>query len=184
MWKYVIFILFWIAICNFLDFCQLKKKSQVFGKFLTFKCQLPEGQFAMHQLVHCCDISPDTMNGHISPSSSCTSELTRVSPTSSFHQLRQRPASGKTTPSDYFDTMLSKKLSQNPNYQLHIDQLESVMILTFFVSFVILFCRKEISTYFWLFEIDELIFVAWTINNYIALFERQLLEKYIFTYFF
>ncbi|XP_012945620.1 syntaxin-binding protein 4, partial [Aplysia californica] len=71
------------------------------------------------------------LNGHISPASSCASELANhISESSSSPRLpRPYPANGgKDTPSNYLDPMLSKKLAQDPDLRLHIDQLESAVV--------------------------------------------------------
>ncbi|CAL1542922.1 unnamed protein product [Lymnaea stagnalis] len=69
-------------------------------------------------------------NGHISPSSSCASEVANHM----GEPATGRPLSNgsgvshsKETPSDHLDSLLSKKLSQDPGLKLHIDQLESAL---------------------------------------------------------
>lgn len=94
---------------------------------------------------------PGGLNGHISPTSSTASELANhlgdpaLSPrshttnnNSSHHKtLQTHSGQGRQSVSvDGLDSMLSKKLSQDPGLRLHIDQLESVSYKSVVLSLV------------------------------------------------
>ncbi|XP_059178931.1 syntaxin-binding protein 4-like [Physella acuta] len=73
-------------------------------------------------------------NGHLSPTSSCASELANHMGDSSnppFSLLTQSNGVSalkvKATPSDHLDSLLSKKLSQDPGLKMHITQLEAAL---------------------------------------------------------
>lgn len=75
------------------------------------------------------------LNGHVSPSSSCASEVANhmgdhISSPNSLISLSNRSlvSPSRGTSSDYLDSLLSKRLSQDPGLKLHLDQLESVSI--------------------------------------------------------
>ncbi|BFZ14800.1 hypothetical protein BsWGS_17838 [Bradybaena similaris] len=73
------------------------------------------------------------INGHISPTSSCASEVANhmddLAGSSHAKKFLNNGFSGnKNTPAEYLDALLSKRLSQDHGSKLHVDQLESAIV--------------------------------------------------------